>query len=321
MDRLQEAKRRLPIPELWKRLGLPGECRRVCKTPWREDRKPSMSISKDGMLWKDFGEDTGGDAVCFIERACGLSRKAACLKLIEMAGCQNITAPLVAQRVAPVSYKPRARPVMPALKVGTDDQNRRLAALRGVSEAAVVKMAERGLLYFCEYHGRECWLITDRDKINAQVRRLDGGKWGEVKALTLPNSWAKWPIGIGTAGANILLVEGGPDLLAACEAILAEKLDCSPVCMFGAALEIHPAAVPLFYRKRVCIVPHNDEAGGKAAAKWMKQIQGEIRPLPAAVKDLNDLVKLPLETRQGVVWPSEPSGAPTPGRVVGGQTK
>lgn len=305
MDRLQEAKRRLPIPELWKRLGLPGECRRVCKTPWREDRKPSLSISKDGMLWKDFGEDTGGDAVCFLERACGLSRKDACLKLIEMAGCQNITAALAAPKPAPASYKRRARPTMPTMTAGTDDQRERLAKLRGVSAEAVTMLANCGLLHFCDYYDRECWLITDRERINAQVRRLDGGKWGEVKALTLANSWAKWPIGIGTAGANVLLVEGGPDLLAACEAILAENLDCSPVCMFGAALEIHPSALALFYRKRVCIVPHNDEAGRKAAAKWMNQLHGgELRPLPDGVKDLNELVKLPLETRKGVVWPN-----------------
>ena len=307
MDRLQEAKRRLPIPELWKRLGLPGEYRRVCKTPWREDRNPSMSISKDGMLWKDFGEDTGGDAVCFLERACGLSRKDACLKLIEMAGCQNITADLAAPKPAPVSYKRPERPKLPRLTSGTDDQSVRLAKLRGVSVGAVKMLAECGLLHFCNYYDRECWLITDRERINAQVRRLDGGKWGEVKALTLPNSWAKWPIGIGTSGRNVLMVEGGPDLLAACESILAENMDCSPVCMFGAALEIHPAAVPLFCRKTVRLVPHNDKAGQNAAAKWMKQLRGicevELRPLPAAVKDLNDLVKLPLETRKGVVWP------------------
>lgn len=294
---LQEAKQRLPVPELWKRLGLPGQPGRVCKSPWREDRKPSLSISADGMLWNDFGEGVGGDAICFLERACGLSRKEACLKFIEMAGGTAVV-PKAAPRTTKPTEQHRERPELPSLSIGMPEQHKRLAKLRGLRTEAIEMAVGLGLLHFCVWQGEPAWLITDGTRVNAQVRRMDGKPWGEVKAKTLPGSWAKWPIGMPTDKPSVLLVEGGPDLLAACQLILDErgKDITAPVCMFGSALEIYPLAVPLFRGKRVTMVPHRDAAGEKARARWERQLTGVVRSfsamaLPVDVKDLNDLLK------------------------------
>lgn len=41
---------------------------KVCRSPFRNDRKPSFSISEDGKLWKDHGTGAGGDVVSFVMR-------------------------------------------------------------------------------------------------------------------------------------------------------------------------------------------------------------------------------------------------------------
>lgn len=71
-------KDRLRIPEIWHRLGLPGEPSKSCKSPLRPDKSASFSVSEDGLLWNDFAVGTGGDAVDFLARAAGLKRAEAC---------------------------------------------------------------------------------------------------------------------------------------------------------------------------------------------------------------------------------------------------
>lgn len=61
---LKEAIRRLPIPVLWQRLGLPGRVTDHCcvRSPLRDDdRSPSFSIYAEGTRWKDHGTGQGGD--------------------------------------------------------------------------------------------------------------------------------------------------------------------------------------------------------------------------------------------------------------------
>ena len=70
---LDEAKQRVRIPELWAQLGLPGTPGKSCRCPWREDRRPSFSIYAEGMRWRDWATDEGGDAIDFLARARGLS--------------------------------------------------------------------------------------------------------------------------------------------------------------------------------------------------------------------------------------------------------
>lgn len=65
MSELKEAIRRLPIPLLWQKLGLPGRVTENCcvKSPLRDDdRSPSFSIFAGGTRWKDHGLGIGGDS-------------------------------------------------------------------------------------------------------------------------------------------------------------------------------------------------------------------------------------------------------------------
>jgi hypothetical protein len=159
--------------------------------------------------------------------------------------------------------------------------------------------------------GTRLGIITDSTARNFQARRLDGKTWthiGEKKAWTLPGSQAAWPIGILNAASfkNILLCEGGPDLLAAFHFITTvNRRDLFPVAMLGAGLRIHCEALEHFSGKRVRIFPHVDENGQglNAAAAWQNQLEdvgaivdafsfdGLLTKDGKAVKDLNDLAK------------------------------
>jgi hypothetical protein len=94
---LEEAKARLTIPILWKRLGLPGESAKSCRSPFREDRSPSFSVFADGQAFFDFGRGEGGDQIPFLAQALGISKEEAFFKFLEMAGPSQ-------------SYDPRRQP-------------------------------------------------------------------------------------------------------------------------------------------------------------------------------------------------------------------
>lgn len=64
-EAFKEAKQRLLIPELWEKLGLPGEPKKKCRSPFRDEAKASFSITKGGAYWKDHGTGQGGDIFDF----------------------------------------------------------------------------------------------------------------------------------------------------------------------------------------------------------------------------------------------------------------
>lgn len=186
-----------------------------------------------------------------------------------------------------------------------------LAELRHVSEEGLHLAADRGLLRFGKYEGEAAWIVCDAKRINAQVRRMDGKLWpgiGGKKAWTLPGSRAAWPIGAeeSTPFPIVILVEGGPDLLAAHCAIYTQgrEADTTAVCMIGAGLNIPGDALPLFTNKRIRIMSHTDPAGQVAGDRWAAQLesvgaevdQADFAELQMAdgtpIEDLNDCTRI-----------------------------
>jgi hypothetical protein len=82
---LDAAKDRLRIPELWHLLGCPGEPGKSCRAPYREDRKPSLSIYAGGMRWYDFATGEGGDAIDFLGKVVGVANGEAIRQFLERA--------------------------------------------------------------------------------------------------------------------------------------------------------------------------------------------------------------------------------------------
>lgn len=311
MMTIAEAKQRLTIPALWVRLDLPGQPKASCKSPFREDRRASFSVSVDGMLFNDFATGEAGDGVDFLRLATGLSREGACRKFIELAGGGYHEAKPLPKRPAAASQA-RQKPLLPPFQRGTGADFVRLARLRNLSVEGLQLASARGLLWFGNRLGVDAWIVCDGARVNAQARRMDGGTWGHFdgnpKAWTFGGSWASWCIGAEEAKSfpKVALVEGGGDLLAACHFIHCEsrERDVAPVAMLGASQRIHEDALPLFAGKRVRLFPHLDTAGQDAAERWTRQLEsvgaevdgfdftGLHRTDGTPIGDLNDLASI-----------------------------
>lgn len=322
---LDEAKERLTIPVLWERLGLPGQARRYGRSPFREDRTPSFSVYADGRRWRDFATGSGGDAADFLACALDVPPREGVRRLIAMAGTGQdsrehrspvrrirglANIPGTSEALATRSCDPKGsaeqaeravkRARWPVMEPCTAADMAVIAERRGLTSEGVALAARRGLLWMADSQEGRAWVLTDSRRVNAQARRLDGLPWESLrgaKARTLPGSEASWPLGLAEAAAYpaIALVEGGPDLLAAC--LLLEKSGVAdlvaPVAMLGAGMSIPGPAVPLFAGKRVRIFAHPDTAGQEGARRWYGQLRRSARYVDGftpTVGDLNDFV-------------------------------
>ncbi|MGB8170337.1 MAG: hypothetical protein WCF18_22735 [Chthoniobacteraceae bacterium] len=309
---LSRAKERLRIPQLWELRGWLGKPGRSCRTPYRPDREPSGSVLAEGRLFHDFASGENFDAPALLAKVEDLSNEAACRLFLSLAGTDG-QAPTEARRASiPPRDTARPKPQLPPFQIPSSAQLRQVAELRRVSVEACETASERGHLFIATWHGAECWTITDRERRNAQFRRMDGRPFamrgGTVKAVTAAGSCAAWPIGAPDAGraARLVLVEGGGDFLAAYHFAHAEDAlpQVQPLAMLGAAQRIAPDALPLLAGKPIRLFPHLDGAGAGAAFRWESQLAtagldahcfdlaGLNRCDGHAVKDLNDLTQI-----------------------------
>ncbi len=311
MTRVEIAKEKLSIPDLWQLRGWQGTPGRSCRVPYREDRAPSGSVLADGRLFHDFGSGETLDAPGLLARVEELTASDACRLFIQLAG--GATASATPERGPQWIQKARAKIELPSMDFPTRAELRELAASRAVSIEACEAAAASQHLFCATWGGARCWIITDNARRNAQVRQLCGEKFrrpdGEpVKALTIRGSCASWPVGAPDASGatRVMLCEGGGDFLAAYHfAVIEETLGAlQPVAMLGAAQRIAPDAIPHFAGKRIRIFPHLDGAGAGAALRWEAQLRnariaahcydlaGITRDDGASVKDLNDLTRI-----------------------------
>jgi hypothetical protein len=270
--------------------------------PAHQDSSPSLSI-RDGR---------GGTLLLKCFAGCGFK---AILAAAGVARFSLLRDPH--QRKVKVA-KPKPASTADGVEVsrGTFEQWLALARLRHLDGelAEPVRLAVmRGLVGFGHHFGHDCWLIGDKSGRNAQARRMDGRPFiqpdgSQIKSKTLPGYRASWPIGIPESDPYpvIMVVEGGPDLLAAHQFIIAENRtnDTAVVCITGAAMNPPPEAWAPLVGKRVRIYPHNDDPGRKAAARWHASLTAAgavadafnldgLRTVEGlAINDLNDLARV-----------------------------
>lgn len=296
------AKRRLPLPLLWERLGLPGKPGRSCRCPLHQDASNSGSVWQraDGTwAFKCFAGCGVFDEPDLLARVRGVPLPIAIAEFKKLA---DLPSP-------PVPKPAAARPARPPLHVGTDDELTQLAQLRRLALGGLRLASTRGLLRFGLCYGQRSWFVTDPVVANAQARRLDGQAWRQgAKALTLPGSHASRPLGARVAAPFpiVLFCEGGPDLLAAHAVIVAEgrEVDTAAVAMLGASFTIPETELPLFAGKRVRFFTHADAPGRASVQRWARQLACVAACVDAVdltglrqtdgspVKDLNDLTSI-----------------------------
>ncbi|MCF7784680.1 MAG: hypothetical protein K9N47_01080 [Prosthecobacter sp.] len=261
-------KERLLIPEVWQKLNLEGQPGASCRSPFRPDKNPSFSITKNGQRWKDFGTGQGGDVIDFIAMARQISTAQALRVFLELAGVP-MKAPGHAPRAASsrrTSFKEKVTALLPPqeppkpeglcvpLQNGTEAERRLVAESRRITPEAVSLALALRTLTFSIVQGFRCWLLVDAEERVVEARRLDGmpftacGTLGRRKAHTLRGSRKNWPLGAAVLRRipqfrTLLLVEGGPDYLAALHfAHELERWDVLPVAMLGRAARGHAGA-------------------------------------------------------------------------------
>src|SRR5262249_46833337 len=90
-QKIDEAKQRLPLPEMLARLELSEHAKKTarCPFPGHEDKHPSFSVfrGEDGFWhWKCFSKCGDGDEIMFLSKLKGLSLPKAMNLYLEMAG-------------------------------------------------------------------------------------------------------------------------------------------------------------------------------------------------------------------------------------------
>lgn len=272
---IAELKARYSITRAWADLGLgsqPGKC---VPSPFREDRSPSFSVFEDGTRWKDFATGDGGDVIDFVKLALNGSTAEAIRWVKDRLG--------VARHARQPEGTRKPGPKLPPLRRGTAEELRELAERRGFAVEALRLAEERGFLFFTELWGWPAWCVTDQRRQLHEFRRLDGAKWpafgqlSERKAHCLGTGKA-WPIGTQESRPfpKIAMVEGAPDLLAVFHFLLIEgkAATVAPVGVLGASNHrLAPEALAQFKAKQVCLYPHADDAGRKAARAWAAQLK------------------------------------------------
>jgi 5S rRNA maturation endonuclease (ribonuclease M5) len=196
----------------------------------------------------------------------------------------------------------------------------RIAALRGISKLAPDLAGRIGCLLVGNVCGFESWILTDAASKIAEARRMDGKPYpatetlGTRKAHTLRGSKKNWPVGILPRVSHhqkiekILVVEGGPDYLAALHLSILGGCDTLAVAFLGARVgrKIDPEALALFAKRRVRILTHGDENGEEASEEWALELKAagcqvdrsHVGQIDERAKDLNDLIRLVPEKLQ-----------------------
>lgn len=289
-------------------MGLPGEPARDCRSPFREDKRPSFSVymAKDGERWFDHAEGVGGDIVDFYAKAKGVTIQQAIDQLGAMIG--EATPPKassykVAKEVKEVEWPSdfRSPTIMEIESLGL---------LRGIPPGAF-DLAERlGFLKVGTHKGELLWFLTDASKKGAEGKTFTGepclasGK----KTIALTGTNKSWAYGLKSENElwdkmdKLILVEGLPDFFAALELVTDWPGNARPVAMLGASSTPGEECRNHFKGRDVLIIPHNDVAGNAASEKWSNQLYalGAARVVVQrlTVKDLNEhVIKFPNSTK------------------------
>lgn len=310
---IAEIKNRLSIFDIARHLCIDLKGKRgIYHSPFRQDRKPSFSISKDGQAFFDFATGEKGDTISFYQLATNNNFKDSIKNLSILAGIGAKT-PVYSKRVTdyPKEKNRLEKPNIPPLEWSETDA-RKLEVLRGYCIESLRIAFKRKVFGFANYQGHRVYIVTDIVGRVAQARRLDGGLFKDLngghKAETLKNSICSIPVGIDAIKTFpiVALCEGGTDFLASFH--FAYIYDCenevAPIALLGATHSIHKELLPTFIDKDVIIFADNDEAGAKGLENWGKQIhpyakrvlyfsfKGFHTSTDKAVKDLSDFMNL-----------------------------
>ena len=286
------------------------------RSPLRSDRNPSCTIKADVLF--DWSSGEHFDAIDLYAAAKNISNAEAIRELGERLHLGK-GGTFVPPRCVKVLHAEKPQAAAPSEPIAFDESELKPGDLESILTArtwpvdamdGLLLAYELRVLRFAPVCGCDCWIVTDEARRIAEARRIDGktfatvGNLSERKAHTIKGSAKSWPAGLRPRIAPdrlrdvpLVLVEGGPDLLAA-YAVLARlpisERDVHPVAMLGTSASIAPDALTTMAGRVVVILAHGDDPGREASRRWAKQLSGAgcrvtLRNLPDG-KDLADLL-------------------------------
>lgn len=303
-----------------RRNGASGELVGLC--PLHREKSGSFTVYPDNH-YHCYGCGAHGDVTDIEQALRGGTRTEAAARL----GAERMHD--VKRREPPISraqktQAPILRPDLSRLRRANRAELEQIANSRGIDRQAVELAQDMGTLRAGEIWGHLSWILLDSSGLCVEGRRLNREPYpavtnakiqlGERKAHTLRGSRKDWPVGIvpaaeyRTSVEAILVVEGGPDYLAALHfALQHQKIGTLPVAMLGRGQGLHglhPDSLEYFRAKRVRIYPHDDPdcRSYEAAEMWARQLmqldaevdfftfEGITSSNGNPCKDLNDCV-------------------------------
>ena len=293
-DFFADARSKITIADAWEMLGLDGEPKPSCKSPFREDRSPSFSIHSEGKGFKDHATGDGGDVIEFIRLAIGGDHRDVRKWIAERIGSIHVTD----SKLKPAASKVIQYPAK--LITGDFETWKAFAKSRNLTFPAVHAMVKGGILRFCVIDGLKCYVVTDAANIAAEIRRMDGKEWlTGKKAYPLKGVKKSWMPGmdhlrLAPKSTAVLVTEGASDLLSAIDLYSRYRRNggrssWQPVALLGAGCkELSPEAIGLIRGRHVRLIPDADTAGDEMADHWTKY----LRKIGCSV----DVVNLPRDT-------------------------
>ena len=269
--------------------GLPDRDGVKFPSPLRPDSHASCSIWRERLV--DWSRDERFDAIDLYGVVKGVSPNVALHEMAKLLGLSNDDQPTGIAR--------------PFFLPGSKADAEALCEVRGFTMEGLRLARDRGILAFANVCTAHCWVVTDSERMLAQARRLDGRLFpsfeslAERKSHTIKGSKQGHVIGSGDIGGYdfLMLVEGGPDVIAAhCFiAMSGEAGKIGVLGILGAGHALPVSVAKACVGKRVRVFGHADVAGMEAANRWRlvlhaKGVRSDQFMFRPPISDLNDLL-------------------------------
>lgn len=276
---IDEAKAKLPLPDLMALLGHGDAAKSKAKSPFREERNPSFGIyeSAGKWRWKDHGTGDGGDEIDYLAKAQDLSPERARMAYLEMAGHQR-----------PPQYRLKSASPWQTYRNAADVAFvANLAQWRGISEETIQGLISRNILG--AQNGQAAFAVNNGS--SAHVRQADG-TWRFVPSGTKCDALA-----FGNPDQDIFAFESQWDAIA-----VADKLGLDSAYYIATRGASNGALLAPFAKgKKIFAFVQNDKPKGQEktpAEKWLDDVAKACSAAqilrvqtPLEHKDANDWVR------------------------------
>jgi Toprim-like len=287
----------------WTILDLPGRPARTCKSPFREDKKPSFSVymAKSGQRWYDQGTGEGGDVVDLWAKAKGITLATAINELGAMIG--EVERHSSKYKIS--EEKPEEKTVQwPSdLRMPTIAECESLGMLRDLPAAAFDLAARLGFLKVGTHRGELLWFLTDASKQGAEGKTFTGDPCvaSGKKIVAIPGTNKSWCYGLISdkkewdAIDKLILVEGLPDFFAVFSLLIDWPGSARVITMLGASTMPADECEKYIGMRDILLIPHNDQEGERATKKWIDRLLGFgskviVQRIPGKSKDVNEFL-------------------------------